>query len=213
MTDTDTSQIIEERAVAPNADGWWQELEMLDVATYAAIAATPTPGLDRGVRQVSRAADHWKLWLGTAAALAVTGGPRGRRSALNGVAAMAVSSAVVNLVLKPLSDRRRPDRTLHQVPTARHVSMPTSTSFPSGHATSAAAFATAVARAFPEAGIPLSVAAAVVAYSRVHTGVHYPVDVIAGSLTGATLAQLVVTVIDRERARRTASPLPGGVPR
>ena len=42
---------------------------------------------------------------------------RGRRSAINGVAAMAVSSAVVNLALKPLSDRRRPDRTLHQVPT------------------------------------------------------------------------------------------------
>ena len=128
---------------------------MLDVAAYAAIAATPTPGLDRVVRGVSRAADHWKLWLGSAAALAIAGGPRGRRAAVNGVVAMAVSSAVVHLALKPLSDRRRPDRAGHQVPMTRQVSMPTSTSFPSGHAASAAAFATGVASAFPEAGIPL----------------------------------------------------------
>ena len=82
--------------------------------------------------------------------------------------------------------------------------MPTSTSFPSGHAASAAAFATGVASAFPEAGIPLSVAAAIVAYSRVHTGVHYPADVIAGALTGTTVAQLAVAVL----ARRPVATLP-----
>ena len=132
-------------------------------------------------------------------------GPRGRRSAVNGVAAMAVSSAVVHLAVKPLGGRRRPDRVRHQVPMARQVSMPTSTSFPSGHAASAAAFATGVATAFPEAGIPLSAAAALVAYSRVHTGVHYPVDVIAGTVVGTTVAQLVVALLDRGRKRRTVA--------
>ena len=87
--------------------------------------------------------------------------------------------------------------------------MPTSTSFPSGHAASAAAFATGVASAFPEAGIPLSAAAALVAYSRVHTGVHYPVDVIAGTVTGTTLAQLAVAFLDRGRNRGIMAPLPG----
>ena len=166
--------------------------------------------LDRVFRGATRAADHWKLWLGSAAALAIAGGPRGRRAAVNGVAAMAVSSAVVHLALKPLGGRRRPDRTRHQVPMTRQVSMPTSTSFPSGHAASAAAFVTGVASAFPEAGIPLGAAAALVAYSRVHTGVHYPVDVIAGSVTGTTLAQLVVAVLDRGRNRRTVAPLQAG---
>jgi undecaprenyl-diphosphatase len=85
--------------------------------------------------------------------------------------------------------------------------MPASTSFPSGHAASAAAFATGVASAFPEAGIPLSAAAALVAYSRVHTGVHYPVDVIAGSVTGSALAQVVVSLLDHRR--RTAARLAG----
>jgi undecaprenyl-diphosphatase len=92
----------------------------------------------------------------------------------------------------------------------RQVSMPSSTSFPSGHAASGAAFATGVAGAFPEAGIPLGAAAALVAYSRVHTGVHYPVDVIVGSVTGTTVAQLVVAVLDRGRNRPTVAPLHAG---
>lgn len=207
MSDVGTVPAVGEPDVAADVDGWWQELDMLDVAGYAAIAATPTPELDRVFRRISRAADHWKVWLGSAAALAIVGGPRGRRSAVNGVAALAVTSAVVHLALKPLGGRRRPDRTLHDVPATRHVSMPTSTSFPSGHAASAAAFSTAVASAFPAAGIPLTAAAALVAYSRVHTGVHYPVDVIAGAVTGTALAQLVVAVLDRRRHRRTVAPL------
>lgn len=204
MTTIDAPPIDDQRTVAPTADGWWQELNMLDVAGYAAIAATPTPDLDRVVRRVSRAADHWKLWLSSAAVLAVTGGDRGRRAATNGVLSMAITSAVVHLALKPLSDRRRPDRAGHQVPIARQVSMPTSTSFPSGHAAAAAAFATGVAGTFPEAGIPLSGAAAIVAYSRVHTGVHYPVDVIAGTVVGSAVAQLTVAVL----ARRPVKTLP-----
>jgi undecaprenyl-diphosphatase len=199
MSDTGTPSASEQEGVAPDAEGWWQELNMLDVAGYAAVAATPTPVLDRFFRRVSRSADHWKLWLGSAAVLAIAGGSRGRRSAVNGIAAMAVSSAVVHLALKPLGDRRRPDRTRYQVPLARQVSMPVSTSFPSGHASSAAAFATGVASAFPEAGIVLSAAAALVSYSRVHTGVHYPVDVIAGTVIGTALAQLAVAVLDHGR--------------
>jgi membrane-associated phospholipid phosphatase len=206
MTDTGTVPTIEHRHVASDVDGWWQELNDLDVAAYAAIAATPTPVVDRVFRGATRAADHWKLWLGSAAALSIAGGSRGRRAAINGVAAMAVSSAVVHLALKPLGDRRRPDRTRHQVPMTRQVSMPTSTSFPSGHAASAAAFATGVASAFPEAGIPLGAAATLVAYSRVHTGVHYPADVIVGAVTGTTVAQLVVAVLDRRRNRPTVAP-------
>ena len=88
---------------------------------------------------------------------------------------------------------------MHKVPVARHVAMPRTTSFPSGHAASATAFATGVATAAPEAGIFVGVAATLVAYSRVHTGVHYPVDVIVGSLTGATLAPLATAALERHR--------------
>ena len=173
------------------------ELTSLDTAVYAAIAQTPTPSLDRAMRRLSRAADHSKLWLGTAAALAACGGHTGRRAAVNGLVSVALTSAVVNAVLKPLSARRRPDRTRYNVPADRQVRMPSSRSFPSGHAASAFAFASGVATARPEAGIPLTGLAALVAYSRVHTGVHYPGDVIAGSVAGGALAPVAVAMLER----------------
>jgi len=179
--------------------GWQEEIGRLDVALYAAVAATPTPGLDRYFRALSRAADHSNLWIGTAAALAAAGGRPGRRAAVNGLASVVVTSAVVNLLLKPLSRRRRPDRRTNDVPIARQVPMPRSTSFPSGHAASAFAFATGVGIALPRTGLPLTATAALVAYSRVHTGVHYPSDAVAGSVIGAGLAPGVVAALKHQR--------------
>jgi membrane-associated phospholipid phosphatase len=194
-TPTDPSRPIERR-------GWLREVGALDVAVYAAIAATPTPTLDRAFAAVSRAADHAKLWTATAAVLAAAGGRQGRRAAVDGLASIALTSTVVNAAIKPLQRRRRPDRLAHAVPIARHVEMPLSTSFPSGHAASAFAFATGVTHDLPTVGIPLHAAAAVIAYSRVHTGVHYPIDVIAGSVFGGSLSPVATSALDRWRARR-----------
>jgi membrane-associated phospholipid phosphatase len=182
---------------------WQDELVRLDTAVYSAIAITPTPLLDRVLRGVSRAANYSKLWLASSALLAVAGGPRGRDAAVDGLASVALTSAVVNGVLKPLARRRRPDRDTFNVPAGRQVTMPASRSFPSGHAASAFAFAAGVAADAPQAGLILNAAAAIVAYSRVHTGVHYPGDVIAGSLTGAALAPIAVSALWRLRARRS----------
>lgn len=79
----------------------------------------------------------------------------------------------------------------------RHVTMPTSSSFPSGHSAAAFAFATGVGHEWPAVGVPLRGLAAVVAYSRVHTGVHYPGDVIAGSLLGGVLGQVTAHTLQR----------------
>ena len=186
----------------PPPDGWAAEADGLDLAVYAAIAETPTPRLDRVFRRLSRAADGSVLWIATAAVLAALGGERGRRAAVHGLASIGVTSAVVNLLLKRLARRRRPDRATHGVPVARHVTMPVTTSFPSGHAASASAFATGVATVSPEAGILVSAAAALVAYSRVHTGVHYPGDVIVGTVTGASLAPITAAALTRIHTRR-----------
>jgi membrane-associated phospholipid phosphatase len=182
--------------------GWGEELDRLDVAIYAAIAATPTPAMDVALRRLSRAANYSRLWLGCSGYLAAFAGGRGRRAAANGLASIAFTSASVNLVLKPLSNRRRPDRQTHDVPVTRHVAMPRSTSWPSGHAASAFAFATGVGAAWPAAGMPLSVLASLVAYSRVHTGVHYPSDSIAGTVSGVALAPLAVAAVERRRQHR-----------
>jgi len=65
---------------------------------------------------------------------------------------------------------------------------PTSSSFPSGHATSAAAFCTAVALESPRAGTAVVPLAAVIAYSRVHVDVHWPSDVAGGVIIGTAVA-------------------------
>jgi undecaprenyl-diphosphatase len=168
---------------------WLEDAERVDVALYAAIARTPTPALDRAMARLSHAADYSRLSLVAAAALAAGGG-RGRRAATVGLASVGVTATVVNLGMKPLGRRSRPGREIERVPVARHVRMPSSTSFPSGHSATAFAFATGVGHVLGPAGIPLHALAALVAYSRVHTGVHYPGDVVAGALTGTVLAQL-----------------------
>lgn len=176
---------------------WLRELEHVDAALYAAVASTPTPALDRSMRRLSDAANYSKLSIASAAVLALTGGPAGRRAAAFGLASVTVTATVVNIAVKPLSRRRRPDRAAGQVPIDRHVRMPVSTSFPSGHSAAAFAFATGVGHVMPTAAIPLRVLAALVAYSRVHTGVHYPGDVVVGSLMGAALAQLTTRALER----------------
>ena len=69
--------------------------------------------------------------------------------------------------------------------------MPDSTSFPSGHSASGFAFATAVSSQLPVVGAGLRFLAGAVAYSRVHTGVHYPGDAVVGSLVGAGVGGIV----------------------
>jgi membrane-associated phospholipid phosphatase len=188
---------------------WREDLRKLDLAAYAAIAATPTPSLDRFFRKVSSAANHSKLWLLSAAVMAAVGDGPGRRAAADGLASIGLASATVNLVLKPLGGRRRPNRDTNNVPVARQVDMPQSTSFPSGHAASAFAFANGASYAVPALGLPLNAAATIVAYSRVHTGVHYPADVIVGSVTGAALAPLAVALRRGWRLSRRASAASG----
>lgn len=180
-----------------------EEVERLDVGAYAAVARTPTPTLDRAMANLSRAADYSKLSLASAGLLAAVGGRRGRRAAAFGLASLGVTATVVNVAVKPIGRRHRPDRSGLDVPIARHVPMPISTSFPSGHSAAAFAFATGVGHVSPAAGFPLRALAALVAYSRVHTGVHYPGDVVAGSLLGGAIGQATTVALDRRAARRS----------
>ena len=174
---------------------WLSDAKRVDEAVYRAVAQTPTPALDRGMSTLSQAANYSRLWIGSAAVLALLGGRRGRRAAAQGLVSVAVTSAVVNIAVKRAGRRGRPDRPEDQA-AEREVRMPTSLSFPSGHSASAFAFATGVGHQLPVAALPLHAAAGLVAYSRVHTGVHYPGDVVVGSMLGTALAQLTSRAMD-----------------
>lgn len=189
-----------------------RELGAVDLAIYSAVAATPTPSLDEPLRRLSNAANNSGLWLTIAAGLGVAGGKTGRRAAVRGIAAIGVTSALVNLAVKSAWSRPRPDRVGAGVPAWRNVRMPTSTSFPSGHAASGFAFAAAIGRDQPWLGVGLRFLAAAVAYSRVHTGVHYPGDIVVGALIGEGTGQTVAGLMDRLSRTRRASRSGHGTP-
>ena len=173
----------------------WQlalgDLAAIDEAVYRAVAATPSPALDRDLARLSRAADRSVLWMAIAAGLAVAGGASGRRAAAAGLGSVAVTSALANAGLKHLHRRPRPDAVAAGIGAGRAVRMPRSTSFPSGHAASAFAFATAAGAELPVLAFPLRCLAAAVAYARVPGGAHYPGDVVGGAVLGGAIAATV----------------------
>jgi membrane-associated phospholipid phosphatase len=181
------------------------EVRRLDLALYRAVAKTRTPALDVALGRLSQAANYSRISIGLAFALALAGGRHGSRAAVRGMASVGVTAAVVNLAFKPILHRKRPDRRALFTSGRSRVRMPGSRSFPSGHTAAAFAFATGAGRELAWAGPPLYALAALVGYSRVHTGVHYPLDVIVGALAGVGIGEL--TGVWLERVTRPVDPV------
>jgi undecaprenyl-diphosphatase len=159
---------------------------VFDHATVRRLATADSRLLDLTMPRLSGLADHSLLWAGLAASLWAGGDRRARRAAWRGLGSLAVASLIANVAGKGLAGRARP---AGGVPPARTLMRPPRTSsFPSGHAASAAAFATGVLVEKPAAGVPVSALALAVAASRVVTGVHYPSDVLAGLAIGTVSA-------------------------
>lgn len=164
-------------------------LSAADRRIFLALSRWRSPVLDVVMPALTRAADHGVLWIAVAGAVGSLPSRRARRAARRGLVSLAASSALANQVGKRLVTRRRPD--LGLVPHARRSPrVPTSSSFPSGHAASAAGFAVGVAVDSPALGAVTGVLAAAVAFSRVYTGVHHPSDVLAGLAIGTGVARV-----------------------
>ncbi|MGW7364447.1 phosphatase PAP2 family protein [Streptomyces sp. NPDC054841] len=198
------------RRLASAAAGW-------DRRVFHAVATRHWPGGDLFLPRLSRSANHGLLWFGTAAAMAVVGrGVRTRRAAVRGVASLALASAAINTVGKRSVRRARP--ILDAVPLIRQLKrQPFTTSFPSGHSASAAAFTTGVAMESKAWGAAVAPLAAAVALSRVYTGAHYPADVLAGAALGVGAAFAVRGLVPTRdqlpppgRPHAQAPVLPGG---
>jgi undecaprenyl-diphosphatase len=127
------------------------------------------------------------------------------RAAMAATLAITTAALLVTL-LKDAFDRSRPpvaDPGLEPVGV-----VPASASFPSGHAATAFAAAVAVALVYPRLGRPLLALAVVVALSRIYLGVHYVLDVAAGTLLGIAVgiaAAWVVRAIAPSPRARVAS--------
>ncbi|MHC3468860.1 phosphatase PAP2 family protein [Streptomyces sp. 7R007] len=159
----------------------------LDCRLFEFAAERHWPYAEPVLPRLSRSANHGVLWFATAAAMAASRTPRARRAAVRGLASLGLASLTINTLGK--RSVRRPRPVLDPVPLVRQLKrQPITTSFPSGHAASAAAFATGVALESPAWGAAVGPVAWSVALSRVYTGVHFPSDVLAGAALGAGAA-------------------------
>lgn len=130
------------------------------------------------------------LALGAVGALAdLVRRPRRWPPTLVPVALAAGLAALLSTVLKQLVARPRPGPAAHPL-----VATPGDPSMPSGHALVAFAVAGVVGAMHPRLRIPAFVVAALIAFSRVYLGVHYPLDVLAGATLGLLVAWVVMTV-------------------
>lgn len=192
----------------PRSTGLPSLLHRGDLAVFHHLAQRHWPAAGPVLPRLSRSANHGLLWLGAAAGMAAFGGSaRARRAALRGIASLAVASAAINTVGKGAVRRERP--LLEAVPVIRRLKrQPVTTSFPSGHAASAAAFATGVALESKGWGAVVAPVALSVAASRIYTGVHYPSDVLAGAALGIGAAFALRGVVPT----RGQLPAPGRPP-
>jgi undecaprenyl-diphosphatase len=185
-------------------------LGRLDRRLLANAAGARTPARDRVMTTASQAANRSKLWVAIAGVLVVSGREQ-RAAAASGLLGIGIAATLANGPLKFLWRRDRPPG--HHAPGAPPLlPLPRTFSFPSGHAASACAFAVGVSRELPSAAPVLVPLAATVAYSRVHTGVHYPSDVAVGGAVGVASGLAAATVIRHARRRAALKRSPSQAP-
>jgi membrane-associated phospholipid phosphatase len=140
------------------------------------------PTLDRIFYAASAAGDFSAIWHAYNITRAVTtsdGKDRFSRFAT----ALAVESLLVNQVIKRGFERHRPDEPGDR---PHHLRTPSTSSFPSGHASSAAMAASLLNQRGRHRVLTTAIAA-VVATSRVHVRIHHASDVVVGALIGAAI--------------------------
>jgi undecaprenyl-diphosphatase len=136
------------------------------------------------------------FWIGVVAVMLLVGRPRTRLLALE-LAILFVVGILVGDGLKAVLFRDRPFETLSGI--VLRIAQDPDSSFPSGHAlivSLGATFALVSFRRKWVAGL-LTVEAALVCYSRIYLGAHYPLDVLGGILVGAGIALVGYFVLER----------------
>jgi undecaprenyl-diphosphatase len=141
-----------------------------------------SPEAERSVKVLAGLGEWGAVW----AALGVAGGvaDRGRRERWLRAAAIGPAAVGVNYLVKLAVRRRRPDLGRRLPPLA---GAPSALSFPSAHATSSFAAASAMGRLSPRLRLPLFSLATAIALTRPYLGLHYPSDIAGGAILGLVL--------------------------
>jgi len=145
------------------------------------------PIADRIFYGASAVGDHGLIWVMLGALRGLRSGDHHWRAAVRVGIGVGVESVIVNAGVKSLFRRSRP---VVVVPRPYPLRVPLTSSFPSGHATSAFCAATLLSEGDPHLAPLYFSAATVVALSRVHVKIHHGSDVAGGILVGLALGQI-----------------------
>lgn len=108
---------------------------------------------------------------------------------------------VNNLFLKNVVNRTRPYEVIEGL--TYLVRTPMDSSFPSGHSACSFAVACIIFRRLPKKyGVPALILAIVIALSRLYVGVHYPSDVLFGTISGIAISYGAEALAERIMERR-----------
>lgn len=143
-----------------------------------------SPRVEGAAKALGKAGNNGAVWVALGVLLAIFDG--GHREAWLICAALGPIAIGLNFVVKAIVKRPRP--VLEGLPPLGGA--PSSLSFPSAHATSSFAVATAMTRVEPAAAIAF-ILAAVLALGRPYLGMHYPSDVFVGAILGIGLGLIV----------------------
>lgn len=102
---------------------------------------------------------------------------------------------IVVSILKDIIQRPRPFLSMPELHPI--ISLPSSYSFPSGHASASFAFAVIIAYYLKKWMVPAYLLAITIAFSRVYVGVHYPSDIIVGALFGIASAIIIILIYEK----------------
>ena len=137
--------------------------------------------------------DYWRVPIALLAiSLLVFGKKKGRIAVVLLILGITLSDQVCNNLLKPLVGRVRPCNVLDNVHLL--INCTKSFSFPSSHATNIFTGMIILSFVYPKLRIGLLTFAALVAYSRVYVGVHYPFDILAGTALGVACAATIIII-------------------
>ena len=125
--------------------------------------------------------------------LAYYGGKRGRITIALLLIAAGFSDAICFQVIKPWVGRIRPSHDFYEYINLL-VSKGGKYSFPSNHAANSFVFATVLSYFYEKNKIPLYVLASAIAFSRVYVGVHYPLDIVFGSIIGYIISWIILSI-------------------
>ncbi len=140
--------------------------------------------IEDAMKALATSGEWGAVWIAIGVAAAAADATRRERWLR--AAAVAPAAVGVNYLVKLAVRRRRPRlRRLPPLATA-----PSELSFPSAHATSSLAAATAMGRVASGSRPPLYGLAAAICLTRPYLGMHYPSDVLGGAAIGLAIGRL-----------------------